>query len=44
MWAAIVYTTNSQQLIADKSDHNIERNQPDAAIAAFVKMVEQLRK
>jgi pimeloyl-ACP methyl ester carboxylesterase len=36
-------SSNSQQLIADKSDHNIEIDQPEAAVAAIVKMVEQLR-
>jgi pimeloyl-ACP methyl ester carboxylesterase len=37
-------SSNSQQLIAEKSDHNIQISQPDAAVAAIVKMVEQLRK
>jgi hypothetical protein len=37
-------SSNSQHLVAEKSDHNIELNQPDAAVAAIVKMVEQLRK
>lgn len=36
-------SSHSQQLIADKSDHNIEIDQPEAAVAAIVKMVEQLR-
>jgi pimeloyl-ACP methyl ester carboxylesterase len=36
-------SSNSQQLIADKSDHNIEINQPEAAVEAIMKMVEQLR-
>jgi beta-lactam-binding protein with PASTA domain len=36
-------SSNSQQLIADKSDHNIEIDQPEAAVAAIGKMVEQLR-
>lgn len=36
-------SSNSQQLIADKSDHNIEIDQPEAAVVAIVKMVEQLR-
>ncbi len=34
---------NSQQLIAEKSGHNIEIDQPEAAVVAIVKMVEQLR-
>jgi pimeloyl-ACP methyl ester carboxylesterase len=37
-------SSNSQHLIAEKSDHNIELNQPEAAVAAIVQMVEQLRK
>lgn len=36
-------SSNSQQLIADKSGHNIEIDQPEAAVVAIVKMVEQLR-
>jgi pimeloyl-ACP methyl ester carboxylesterase len=36
-------SSNSQQLIADKSDHNIEIDQPEAAVEAIGKMVEQLR-
>jgi pimeloyl-ACP methyl ester carboxylesterase len=36
-------SSNSQQLIADKSGHNIESDQPEAAVEAIVKMVEQLR-
>jgi pimeloyl-ACP methyl ester carboxylesterase len=36
-------SSNSQQLIADKSAHNIELDQPQAAVGAIVKMVEQLR-
>jgi hypothetical protein len=37
-------SSNSQQLTAEKSDHSIAIHQPDAAVAAIVKMVEQLRK
>ena len=33
-------SSNSQQLIADKSDHNIEINQPEAAVVAIIKMIE----
>jgi pimeloyl-ACP methyl ester carboxylesterase len=36
-------SSNSQQAFADKSGHNIELNQPDAAIDAIDKMVTQLR-
>lgn len=36
-------SSNSQQLIADKSGHNIEIDQPEAAVAAIGKIVEQIR-
>jgi pimeloyl-ACP methyl ester carboxylesterase len=36
-------SSNSQQLIAEKSGHNVEIDQPAAAVAAIVKMVKQLR-
>jgi pimeloyl-ACP methyl ester carboxylesterase len=36
-------SSNSQHLIAEKSGHNIETDQPEAAIAAIVKMTKQLR-
>ena len=36
-------SSHSQQLIADKSGHNIQLDQPDAAAKAIVKMVAQLR-
>lgn len=36
-------TTNSEQLFADKSGHSIHIEQPSAAVAAIVKMVEQVR-
>jgi pimeloyl-ACP methyl ester carboxylesterase len=36
-------SSNSQQLIAEKSGHNLEIDQPEVAIAAIVKMVKQLR-
>ncbi|HEY6073231.1 MAG TPA: alpha/beta hydrolase [Anaerolineales bacterium] len=36
-------SSNSQQLYAEKSGHNIEIDQPEAAIAAIVKMVEMVR-
>jgi len=37
-------SSDSQQLIADQSGHSIQIEQPEAAAAAIVKMVEQLRK
>ncbi|MCC7448108.1 MAG: alpha/beta hydrolase [Anaerolineae bacterium] len=36
-------SSNSQQIMADKSGHNIETDQPEAAVAAILKMVAQLR-
>jgi pimeloyl-ACP methyl ester carboxylesterase len=36
-------STNSQQLFAENSGHNIELDQPQAAVAAIVTMVEQVR-
>lgn len=36
-------SAHSQQLIADKSGHNIQLDQPDAAAAAITQMVVQLR-
>jgi pimeloyl-ACP methyl ester carboxylesterase len=36
-------SSHSQQLIADKSGHNIQLDQPDAAATAIIKMVAQLR-
>ena len=36
-------STKGQQLFADKSGHTIAIDQPDAAIAAILKMVEQVR-
>ena len=48
-WAAsqagfLKLSTDSQQLFADHSGHAIMIEQPEAAVAAIVKMVEQLRK
>ncbi len=37
-------SSNSQHLIAEQSDHLIQLHQPDAAVAAISKMIEQLRK
>jgi pimeloyl-ACP methyl ester carboxylesterase len=37
-------SSNSRQLFADKSGHNVERDQPEAAVGAIVQMVEQLRR
>lgn len=36
-------SSHSQQLIADKSGHNIQIEQPEAAAAAITQMVTQLR-
>lgn len=36
-------SSNSEQWIAEQSGHNIEIDQPQAAVAAIVKMVEQVR-
>ena len=36
-------STNSQHLIAEQSGHRIMIDQPEAGIAAIVKMVSQLR-
>jgi len=36
-------SSNSQQMMADKSGHNIETDQPEAAVAAILRMVAQLR-
>jgi pimeloyl-ACP methyl ester carboxylesterase len=36
-------SSNSQQMFAEKSGHNIQYEQPDAAVAAIVKMVELVR-
>lgn len=36
-------STNSRQLFADKSGHNIQFEQPDAAVSAILTMVEQVR-
>jgi len=48
-WAAsqagfLQLSTDSQQLFADQSGHRIMIDQPEAAVAAIVKMVAQLRK
>jgi pimeloyl-ACP methyl ester carboxylesterase len=39
----LLLSSNSQQLFADKSGHNMEIDQPEAAVAAIVNMVSQLR-
>jgi len=36
-------SSNSQQLFAENSGHNIQLDQPDAAVKAIVKMVEMVR-
>jgi pimeloyl-ACP methyl ester carboxylesterase len=40
----LLLSSNSQQLIADRSGHNIQQDQPEAAVGAMVKMVEQVRR
>jgi pimeloyl-ACP methyl ester carboxylesterase len=37
-------SSHSQQLIADKSGHNIQFDQPAAAVGAIVQMVERIRR
>jgi pimeloyl-ACP methyl ester carboxylesterase len=37
-------SSRSQQLIADKSAHNVQLDQPDAAVSAITSMVDQLRR
>ena len=36
-------SSNSQPLFAEKSGHNIQVEEPDAAVAAIIQMVEQVR-
>ena len=36
-------SSNSQQIMVDNSGHNIQIDQPEAAVAAIVQMVEQLQ-
>lgn len=36
-------SSHSQQIVADHSGHNIQREQPEAAVEALTKMVQQLR-
>ena len=36
-------SSSSQQIFADRSGHNIEFDQPEAAVGAIEKMVEQAR-
>jgi pimeloyl-ACP methyl ester carboxylesterase len=36
-------SSQSQQLIADQSGHNVQLDQPDAAVKAIVQLVEQIR-
>ena len=40
----VVVNADSQQLFAEKSGHNVHLDQPDAAVGAIVKMVEQIRR
>jgi hypothetical protein len=39
----VALSSNSQQLFAEKSGHNVELDQPDAAVGALEKMVELTR-
>ena len=39
----LLLSTNSQQLFAEYSGHNIEFDEPDAAVAAILQMVQQVR-
>jgi hypothetical protein len=34
---------NSQQMVADQSGHNVQIDQPAAAVEAITRMVEQVR-
>jgi pimeloyl-ACP methyl ester carboxylesterase len=36
-------SSNSQQLFAENSGHNVQAEEPDAAVAAIIQMVEQVR-
>ena len=36
-------SSNSQQLFAENSGHNIEFDEPSAAVKAILQMVEQIR-
>ena len=36
-------SSHSQHMFADKSGHNVQLDQPEAAVAAIVNMVGQLR-
>jgi hypothetical protein len=36
-------SSNSQQLFAEHSGHNIQYDQPQAAVAAILQMVQQVR-
>jgi hypothetical protein len=37
-------SSNSQQLVADQSGHNVQVDQPAVAIGAIVQMVESIRR
>lgn len=39
----LLLSSNSQQMMADKSGHNMEVDQPEAAVAAIANMVSRLR-
>ena len=40
----LLLSSESQQLIADRSGHNVELDQPDVAVEAIVRMAEQIRR
>jgi pimeloyl-ACP methyl ester carboxylesterase len=42
--ALLQLSPNSQQVFADRSGHNIQLDQPEAAVGAIVTMVEQIRR
>jgi hypothetical protein len=41
--ALLELSTNSRQMVADRSGHNVEVDQPQAAVDAIVRMVGHLR-
>lgn len=36
-------SSNSQQFFAENSDHNVQAEEPEAAVAAIIQMVQQIR-
>jgi len=41
--ALLELSSDSQQLFADRSGHNVQHDQPEAAVAAIMQIVEQVR-